>query len=375
MHTKTRFAESRTATRPRALTWIQSCCLISIMLMISGCGDDFGGTGNVASETGCTLTLEELQAIDNINNVPQECLGDLPAPDQNLLNRIFVLGTQINPASSALRIFVSGTDNDGNALKLADFQTATVSIDGVPVDPALVSVDPLAAGDDVLSLAFATDYSTSISDAELGVVSSMYANILDSLSPPNLPPVSEGMIINFSTFVEVRQDWTEDTALLKAALAFDDSFARQNTALYDAIGITLERDLDSFEDGLIERCRPAHMQVFFTDGFDNASFFYTKETVLPIIDSSKTVTIMLGSLSADKDLLAELAGETGGFVYAYSLQDIQSLVAKWAASLSEMVKFTLDPAAGFDGGNITITLGSETVAVERPVDGFCESTP
>jgi hypothetical protein len=345
------------------------------MLMISGCGDDFGGTENVASETGCTLTLEELQAIDNINNVPQECLGDLPAPDQNLLNRIFVLGTQINPASSALRIFVSGTDNDGNALKLADFQTATVSIDGVPVDPALVSVDPLAAGDDVLSLAFATDYSTSISDAELGVVSSMYANILDSLSPPNLPPVSEGMIINFSTFVEVRQDWTEDTALLKAALAFDDSFARQNTALYDAIGITLERDLDSFEDGLIERCRPAHMQVFFTDGFDNASFFYTKETVLPIIDSSKTVTIMLGSLSADKDLLAELAGETGGFVYAYSLQDIQSLVAKWAASLSEMVKFTLDPAAGFDGGNITITLGSETVAVERPVDGFCESTP
>lgn len=117
------------------------------------------------------------------------------------------------------------------------------------------------------------------------------------------------------------------------------------------------------------------MQVFFTDGFDNASFVYTKETVLPIIDSSKTVTIMLGSLSADKDLLAELAGESGGFVYAYSLQDIQSLVAKWAASLSEMVKFTLDPATGFDGGNITITLGSETVAVERPVDGFCEVQP
>ena len=245
----------------------------------------------------------------------------------------------------------------------------------MPVDPALFAVDPIAEGDDDLSLAFATDYSSSISDAELGAVTGMYRTILENLNPPNLPPVSEGIVIEFSSNVELRQDWTEDDALLSAALAIDESFTRENTALYDAIGLSLEGDLDSIDDGLIERCRPAHMQVIFTDGFDNASLAYTKDTVLPIIDSSKTVTVMLGSLSADKELLAELAGEQGGFVYAYSLQDIESLVAKWAASLSEMVKLTLDPATGFDGSSITITLGGESVTVERPVDGFCEVQP
>jgi hypothetical protein len=40
-----------------------------------------------------------------------------------------------------------------------------------------------------------------------------------------------------------------------------------------------------------------------------------------------------------------------------------------------MVKFTLDPATGFDAGAITIELGGEAVVVERPVDGFCESAP
>lgn len=355
-------------------------CFVAIALLLAGCGDDFGGDNSVgdnsvAGSSGCTLTLEELQAIDNINDIPQACLPNLPPPEENLLDRIFVLGTQVDPASGALHIFVNGTDINGDPLQLADFQAAIVSIAGIPVVPALVSVADVADGDNILSLGFATDYSSSISDAELNAVSSLYSLVLDSLSPPNLPLILEGMVINFSSNVEVNQDWTEDIASLHAALQLDNNFPRNNTALYDAIGTMLQRDLLQDDDGLVERCRPAHMQLVFTDGLDNSSVTYTEETLLQIIEDSKTVTIMLGSLYADKDLLVRFAGEQGGFVYAYSQQDIQDVVSKWAASLSHMVKFTLDPASGFDAGNITIELGNEVAAVERPVDGFCESTP
>jgi hypothetical protein len=347
-------------------------------LLLAGCGGGgsgvAGGGGAGGGGGGCTLTIQEIEAIGNINDLPPECLALLPVPENNLLGRIFILGTQVDPASGALRIFANGTDSNGDPLQLADFQAATVSIDGSPADPALVSVEPVVAGDDVLSLGFVTDYSTSIVDAELNAISAVYALVLDGLSPPNLPLILEGEVINFSDSVVVQQDWSEDVALLQAALQRDDGFVRGNTAFYDALGVALQRELVLDNDGLVERCRPAHLLISFTDGSENASVTYTKDTLLPIIDDSRAVLIMLGSLNADKDALIELAGDRGAFAYAYNLAGIQNVVQDWAASLSHMVKFTLDPATGFDTGGITIELGAEAVVVERPVDGFCEST-
>ena len=357
----------------RFLGWI--AFLLAVALSLTACGGGGGGSsgdGGVVN-AGCTLTAEELAAIGNINDFPPECLAQFPIPENNLLGRMFSLGTQVDSASGALRIFVVGTDSDGNPLTLADFQTATVSIAGSPVDPGLVSVEPVADGDDVLSLGFSTDYSSSISDAELDAITSVYSLILDNLSPPSLPRVMEGEVINFSNFLVVQQDWTEDTALLQAAIQRDDSFIREDTALYDALGVSLQRDLALFDDGLVERCRPAHMLIVFTDGEDNASVTYTKDTLLPIIDDSRVVMIMLGNLNADKNELIELAGDQGAFAYAYNLAYIQNVAQDWASSLRHMVKFILDPATGFDNGNITIELGSETVVVERPVDGFCQT--
>ena len=354
--------------------------LAAIALLLTGCGGGGGGGGGgdvpvTANSDGvCTLTAQEIEAISNINDFPAECLYQLPAPEDNLLGRMFVLGTQVDPVSGALRIFVHGTDSDGNPMQHADFQTATVSIAGIPADPGLVSVDPIAAGDDVLSLGFIIDYSTSISDAELNAISEVYSLILNNLSPPNLPRILEGEVINFSSSVVVQQDWTEDATLLHAAFQRDDSFARGDTAFYDALGVSLQRDLVLDNDGLVERCRPAHMLVTFTDGGENASAAYTKGTLLPIIDDSRAVMIMLGGLNADKDLLMDLSGDRGAFAYAYNIANIQNVVQDWAASLSHMVKFTVDPDTGFDTGTITIELGGETVVVEHPADGLCEST-
>jgi hypothetical protein len=348
-------------------------CIATLIQLITACGGGGGGSGTSDGGGGCTLTLEEIQAIDNINDLPPECLLSLPRPETNLLGRIFVLGTQIDPASGALRIFVNGTDIDGNPLQLANFQTATVSINDIPANPALVAVDPIADGDDVLSMGFVTDYSTSISNAELNAISGVYSQILANLIPPRLPQIMEGQVINFSNSAVVVQDWTEDVALLDAAFLDDGGIMRDQTAFYDALGVTLQRDLVLDNEGLVERCRPAHMLVAYTDGGENASVTYTKGTVQSIIDDSKAVMIMLGGLSADKDMLVELAGDQGAFVYAYSLSDVEDVVGKWASSLSHMAKYTLDSATGFDTGAITIQLGSETVIVERPVDSFCES--
>jgi len=196
---------------------------------------------------------------------------------------------------------------------------------------------------------------------------------VNNLPLPDQTPVMEGMSIIFSSSVVVKQDWTEDPALLNASFQLDAGFPRENTAFYDALGVSLLRDPGVDSDGLVERCRPAHMLITFTDGKDTASFRYTKDTLLPIIDDSKAVLIMLGTLTADKDTLMTLAGDQGAFVYNYSLSNIQDVVEKWAISLRHMVKFTLDSDTGFNTGTIRIELGGETVVVERPVDGRCES--
>ena len=358
--------------------------LVMVALSLTGCSSGGGGgggsgSGDAADTTsssagGCTLTAEQLEAIDNVNDLPPECLLQLPVPEDNLSGRIFILGTQVDQASGDLRIFAHGIDGDGNPLRLDDFLTATILIDGNPADNNLWRVEPVAAGDDVLSLGFIADYSISISNAELDAISGVYSLIVDSLTPPNLPQIMEGEVINFSSKVELKQDWTEDAALLHAAYQRDNSLVQERTALYDALGFSLQRDLALDNDGLVERCRPAHMLVVFTDGANNASFKYTKDTLLPIINNSKTVMIMLGGLHADKDELVELSGDQGAFIYAYNLDNIEKKVRDWAGSLSHMVKFIMDPATGFDAG-ISIKLGDETIVVERPVDGFCESPP
>jgi len=318
------------------------------------------------------------------------------------MGRHYILGTQEDLVSGVLRIYAHGTDSDGNSLTLADFETATVSVGGInyPADPpavpptSLVTVESVAAGgsEDILSLGFATDYSFSIPDSELQAVSELFSLIEENLSPPILPLIYEGIAINFASSVVLQQDWTEDSAELNAAFGLDDTLLndtrfRNGTALYDAIGVALRRDLVLEDElmgpglGLVERCRPAHLLITFTDGTDNASVETAEADLLPIIDESSAVLIMLGSLTADTESLVALAGDRGGFAYARNIAGIEDDVLDWAASLGHMVKFTLDSDTDFNAvGTTIITIklaGGETISVEvvRPVDGFCEMAP
>ena len=342
--------------------------IITISVTLAGCGGGNSGGDSVrVNGDGCVLTQAQRENIQHIDDLPPACLALIPIPDDNLLGRLFILGTQVDGATGELLIYANGTDLDGQPLELTDFQAATVSVENVPVAAA---VEPVNPGDDILSLGLVTDYSTSINNAELVAISDVYEEILTWL-----PQVFEGQAINFSNNVVVRQDWTESFADLVAGIQLDNAIVRGNTAFYDALGTALQRDLALDTDGLVERCRPAHMLIAFTDGQDNASSTYTTASLRPVIDDSNTVMIMLGTLTADSNELTALAGSNGAFAYAYDVSSIQAVVRNWSESLSHMVKFTLSPATGFDAGVIEISIPGQTVTVRRPVDSFCEVAP
>ena len=165
------------------------------------------------------------------------------------------------------------------------------------------------------------------------------------------------------------------------ALTRDDSFHRNGTALYDAIGFALEGDLElvgsptTAGDGLIERCRPAHMMVVFSDGLENWSTTYTDRNVLlSMMNDSETVAIMLGTESAHQTELEVFAGDRGAVVSMSNTGRIASEIANWAISLQHIIKFRLKASTAYTNKIVTITLGDQSITIDRPKDALCEIT-
>ena len=342
-------------------------------LLVSACSPSGSSGGAVV---GCNLTLDDLE---NLGNAPPECLALLPDPENTLSPRIFILGSETT-LDGKLHIFVHGVDAADVPLVLADYQTASVvTVDGtirldngVDVNGGGVTVQAIADGSPI-SLAFLTDYSGSISDANLAEIGQAYAQVLNAL-----PAGFESMVLNFSDFTDVRQDWTQDLPTLLTAVEFDPTFApRDNTAFYDGIGNTLFRPDQLPGFGLSDRCRPARIFISHTDGLENFSFIYNKANLLSEIDSSRTIAIMLGTLTANITELQEFAGTRGAFVYAYDVNGIQAAVTGWAASFGNIVEFVVD-AGVFDPlapGVVQIDLGTLVSTVEAPYDLPCIPAP
>lgn len=349
----------------------------------SGGGGDDGPTGTATGAV-CELSAELINGSLNDFTLSPECEGVLPAPEDNLDARLFVLGSQVDGATGDLVLYVHGTTADGDPLSVADLGSMTVQVGAVDYTQAdaEVGIEAVTDGDKILSLSLVTDYSASMSDGDLDAIELVYDAILNKL-----PKVYEASVINFSDNLQLRLDWTEahtDLADILAAVERDDTIPRDNTALYDAMGFALQRDLmitgnaSTEGDGLIERCRPGHMLVLFTDGLENASFTYDKTQLLTLLDTSATVPIILGSETAQKEELTEFAGTRGAFVYAYNAAFVSAAVQGWADSLANLVKVTIDPATvaapdNFDTVTVSLSLGANSTTVERPVDGFCET--
>lgn len=306
-------------------------------------------------------------------------------PENTLKSKLFVFGSQIDNAGN-LVLYINGTDTLGNPLTVSDLANASVTVgDEVETktytnDGINLTVQPVKDGDKILSLAFITDYSGSMTDQDLNNIGDVYGLIL-----ANLPLVYELEVINFSDLPHLRLDWTEaypnNMATILTALVRDDSFRRNGTALYDSVGLALERDLNivgsptTQGDGLQERCRPAHMMVVFSDGLENWSTTYTnRDTLLSMMDQSETVAIMLGTENANQQELEFFAGERGAVVSVFNTGGIATEIASWAKSLQHITTLRLSPNTAFANKTVNVLLGEQSVTLIRPTDALCELT-
>ena len=280
-----------------------------------------------------------------------------PEPQNNLEGRVFVLGAQIDDFGN-LALYAVGTDLSGAVLTVAELQTASVTVDGVSYntndDPEL-TITAVDDGDKILSLGLLTDFSTSIK-YDMDIVTDVLTQILDSM-----PLVYEAQVMTFSDELETQLAWTEDLTAIEAAVLADHS-VRNKTALYDSMGIALEGGVDT--DGLIERCRPAHILVMFTDGDDNRSSVYNDRDLGTIVNNDRAVVIILSTTRNVKiDVLTTLAGDFGAVVQVADPASLVAEVDKWASSLNNMVKITLDSSINITGKTVGITIGSQIVEV------------
>jgi hypothetical protein len=277
-------------------------------------------------------------------------------PLNNLEGKVFVLGAQVDDFGD-LVLYAIGTDLSGVALTVAQLQTASVTVDGVSYntndDPEL-TITAVGDGDKILSLGLLTDYSSSTKD-EVQYVADTLTQMLDSM-----PLVYEAQVMTFSEKLETHLAWTEDTSAIKAAVLVEHS-VRNKTALYDSMGIALEGDVAT--DGLIERCRPAHMLVVFSDGDDNYSSVYSDTGIGTIVNNDGAIVIMLGTSNANIDELTTLAGDSGAVVQVADPANLVAQVDKWANSLNNMVKITLDSSINITGKTVGITIGSQIAEV------------
>ncbi|MFK5949801.1 MAG: hypothetical protein QM500_13640, partial [Methylococcales bacterium] len=126
-------------------------------------------------------------------------------------------------------------------------------------------------------------------------------------------------------------------------------------------------DAGDFTDGLIDKCRPAHILVVFTDGDDNKSSIITDPTdIETLVNADKTVSIMLGTSDVKLDVLQTLAGDHGAVVQVLEPTRLGDEVGKWVASLQNIVKVTLVADEYDNSKTVSITIGSQTEIVVDP---------
>lgn len=297
-------------------------------------------------------TLDDLIKADGISD---ECRAKveslLPSPQSNFKSRLFVLG-QTRASSGERTLYFMGAGAEGNALFTSSPAHVKVSLTVAGQVRALaegeVSVALTASGD-LLSLGVVNDYSASMRDSDLDVVSEIETDLFSTL-----PAIYEAEVTQFSTTVQLKQSFTPDPGKLLSAVALDEGYERESTALFDGMGSAL--------DSLVSRPRPLRVLVVSTDGAENASMKYQKAQLLQTSRDKGVVVVMLGALFADVGTLKELAGDRGVYVYARGYNRLKSAMSGLIAALGQVVAVHL-PKESAEATEATVELDGQHVAV------------
>jgi hypothetical protein len=204
---------------------------------------------------------------------------------------------------------------------------------------------------ELLSLQFVNDYSASMRDDDLDVVSTIHNDILDVLPSA----VYEGEATFFSTEVTVKQPFTDDESALRSALERDSSIERETTALYDGMGTGLT--------SLLGRDRPLKLIVVSTDGLENASSEFSKADILSLLQQNHVGVLMLGAVFSDVAEMRELAGPYGVFFYTPGYEDLRAYVQQYVSSLANLALLRLPPEYA-NASEVQISVAGEQVNVD-----------
>ena len=375
--------------------WSRGFCLFlagSLALLLSACGGGGGGGsagGGGGANNQCVLTEEELDNLTpaDVPSLPAACDGisffEVPA-----ILGLFILGTEVDGGTGELKLYVHGVKQNGQPMIIADFEQATLTVDGVAFDrPADWNVAEVADGS-ILSLVTLADYSLSITDADLAGMGGLYDIVLNGV-----PAGFEAEQINFSSLGDIpnitvkpgvaNPHWSDVLNDLLAANDLDVTQARDNTTLFDAMGTALMGPLDNrfdpFADnyGLVERSTPASLMIVQTDGQDTSSLDMTQNELTALIERCHTTAVMLGTFRSEVDaqVLDDLAGTRGVAVNALNTSFLEEAIKPYAESLDSLVVFTISPDTLFAGKTVAINAGGLTASEVEPfdIDGTCQS--
>ena len=258
--------------------------------------------------------VDELEDVADLRRISDDCkeaLRDLlPDYQDNLAHALVPLGSGIFDDRPVL--FFTAADGDRAPLTLSNKTGLRVSaLTGTAetvLDTAQFALGKLKDYSGLnIALSAVVDYSGSMSDQDLDDAAEIYTDLFNGLE---LTSRFEANLLFFSDEVHPIVPFTEDATALRQGLRSDIDFARNYTALYDAIGTGL--------DLLSTRATPIRLLLVATDGLENASQTYTRKSQLyDLAHQQRIPLIMLGALLSDVPSLRAMARETNGlFIYS-----------------------------------------------------------
>lgn len=310
----------------------QAFLSVGCMSLFQSSGSGSSGaaaSSSSASSTGSTSTSTQTAASSSGSSSTSK------KATNNFRNKIVPLGGKINAKTDDAEIRIVAADDNGQAVSTSDIKDATVvAVDDKgnetevkPGDVSIAAEDAAEAA--ALRLSIVSDYSGSMPDSEISAMGKIQVDLLKSL-----PRIYEGELILFSSTVLNRVTWTNDIDKLLAGTERDGTMKRGATALYDAMGTSLQHLIDS-------KVASAKIMTLMTDGQENYSKTFTKEKLVSMVSESGVSVVMVGTKDADVDELKELAGKDGLFFYSDDYAGISAQMQTYFDSLNKMTKIKI----------------------------------
>jgi uncharacterized protein YegL len=264
---------------------------------------------------GCTLTIEQLATQNSISDECRTALKNLlPNNDDNISSALVKLGRQQG------RFIILASNSGGSPLQLTE--TGKLKVTQIKSDgETLLAENQYTIGklkdlsNFSAAISMIMDYSGSMREEDIKDANEIFDDfyeVFDVLLPYH------SNIILFSEQSHQIQPFTNDTATLRSQLFVHPEINRSSTALFDAMGETLNQ--------LGERNDTMKLLIISTDGHENSSNSFTnKNEIIDLVNRHKVPVIFVATLLSDIKLIKEFAEKTDSlYIYAKEYLEVKT---------------------------------------------------